>query len=246
MIIVNADDWGRSRAETDAAYSCFAENRINSVSAMVFMDDSERAAVLANSNRMDVGLHLNLNQPFTQNAQSVSVRECHTRVVSFMARHKYAQLFYNPFLKKALQCVYAAQVDEFCRLYGRSPSHVDGHQHRHLCTNMLMDEIIPAGQRVRRSFTFRPGEKSLANRLYRLWVDKRLCRRYVLTDYFFALSRCLQSGSLERVFQLGQSAKVELMTHPAEISEFEYLTSERHLQLLSRTKTGTFAMLSRQ
>jgi hypothetical protein len=35
---------GRSSAKTDAALECYKHGRITSVSAMVFMDDSERAA----------------------------------------------------------------------------------------------------------------------------------------------------------------------------------------------------------
>jgi predicted glycoside hydrolase/deacetylase ChbG (UPF0249 family) len=46
MLIINADDWGRSVAETDAALRCYREGRITSVNAMVFMQDSERAARL--------------------------------------------------------------------------------------------------------------------------------------------------------------------------------------------------------
>ena len=44
MLIINADDWGRSVAETNAALRCYEEARITSASAMVFMADSERAA----------------------------------------------------------------------------------------------------------------------------------------------------------------------------------------------------------
>ncbi|TMP94577.1 MAG: ChbG/HpnK family deacetylase [Verrucomicrobia bacterium] len=46
MLIINADDWGRSLAETDAALRCYKAGRITSVSAMAFMADSERAAEL--------------------------------------------------------------------------------------------------------------------------------------------------------------------------------------------------------
>jgi predicted glycoside hydrolase/deacetylase ChbG (UPF0249 family) len=35
MLILNADDSGRSRAETDAVLRCYQEGRIFSVSAMV-------------------------------------------------------------------------------------------------------------------------------------------------------------------------------------------------------------------
>ena len=67
MLIINADDWGRSLAETDAALECYKAGRITSVSAMVFMGDSERAAELAKENKLDVGLHLNFTDRFTAN-----------------------------------------------------------------------------------------------------------------------------------------------------------------------------------
>jgi chitin disaccharide deacetylase len=240
MLIVNADDWGRSPAETDAAYRCYAKGRIQAVTAMVFMEDSERAAGLAKTDGLDVGLHLNLNQAFAVEVKSPLAGAAHRQVVRFMARSKYAQLLYNPFLREALRCTYQAQAEEFSRLYGREPSHIDGHQHRHLCTNMLLDGLIPAGQRVRRSFSFWPGEKGAVNRAYRRWVDKRLARTYRLTDYFFSLGRCLQTASVERVFRLAGSAEVELMTHPVKALEYEYLMGEQHLHALSSVRTGRF------
>ena len=64
MLIVNADDWGGWKSATDAALACYKAGRINSVSAMVFMEDSERAAELAQADGLDVGLHLNFTTPF--------------------------------------------------------------------------------------------------------------------------------------------------------------------------------------
>jgi predicted glycoside hydrolase/deacetylase ChbG (UPF0249 family) len=46
MLIVNADDWGRNRDATDRSLECHRNGRITTVSAMVFMEDSERAADL--------------------------------------------------------------------------------------------------------------------------------------------------------------------------------------------------------
>ena len=77
---INADDWGRSRAETDAAWSCYEQGRITSVSAMVFMEDSERAAELANDAGIDAGLHLNLTQRFSGGMSVRSLSEQHDRV----------------------------------------------------------------------------------------------------------------------------------------------------------------------
>src|SRR5438046_2805006 len=139
MIIINADDWGRSAEETDAALACYRAGRISSVSAMVFMKDSERAAALAAKHDLDVGLHLNLNLHLTGKVPCPTLAKYHNRIVKFMGVGKYTQLLYHPFLRKEFRFVYQAQMDEFVRLYRTMPTHIDGHQHRHLCTNMVLD-----------------------------------------------------------------------------------------------------------
>ena len=241
MIIVNADDLGRSRPETDAALSCHARGRITSATAMMFMADSERAAAVARSNGLDVGLHVNLDEAFTAPGVSPSLRKLHESIVRVMLRGKYSPWFYHPFLSRKIHAVYQAQEEEFIRLYGKPPSHVDGHRHRHLCTNMLIDRVIPAGYQVRRSFTFYRGEKGFANRLYRAWVDKRLACRYRLTDGFFCLRQSLQTKRLERVIELSKTARVELMTHPHNAMEFEFLMSDDFTRQFQGTKLATFA-----
>src|SRR5262245_6224862 len=132
MIIINADDFGRSRDETDAVIACYTAARITSTTAMVFMQDSERAADVANRLGMDVGLHLNLTQRFTGPGVAERLQQSHERVVRFLTASKYALLVYNPFLRRQFRDVIDAQVFEFERLYGRQPSHIDGHQHQHL------------------------------------------------------------------------------------------------------------------
>src|SRR5438034_1420630 len=100
MLIVNADDWGRSQAETDAALACYARRRITSVAAMVCMEDSARAAELAKEAGIDVGLHLNLIQEFTGTKPAPGVLESHNRVCRFLKQGKYTLLLYSPFLRK--------------------------------------------------------------------------------------------------------------------------------------------------
>ncbi len=111
MLIINADDWGRSRAETDAALSCYREGRISSATAMVFMEDSERAAALARSSAIPLGLHLNLVQEFTGNSVPADLRKDHNQLCRFLKRGKYEFLLYNPFLRNQFRRVYQAQVD---------------------------------------------------------------------------------------------------------------------------------------
>ena len=243
MIIINADDWGRCREETDAALSCYEAGRITSVSAMVFMEDSERAAELAKGVGLDVGLHLNLSQRYNGHVGSARVTDAQERIVRFMTRSKYSVLFYHPFLRTQFGGVYQAQVDEFLRLYGKPPSHVDGHQHKHLCANMLIDEVIPRGQRVRRSFSFWPGEKGLVNRGYRSVVDEWLHRRYRITDSFFSLELCLKTKRLMRVAQLAKVSELELMTHPANAVEYAHLMGSVYGAMLEDLKKGSHANL---
>ena len=243
MIIINADDWGSTRAETDAALSCYAKGRITSVTAMVFMEDSVRAAQLAKESGIDVGLHLNLSQQFTEKSCEETLREYHARICGFLCSSKYAGVLYNPALRKQFRAVYEAQVGEFIRLYGKQPSHIDGHHHLHLCANMMLDRIIPAGNGVRRNFSFRPEEKGFLNRTYRRLVDRRLARRYRLTDYFFSLSQSLSSGNLARIAELAKATRVEVMTHPVKAHEYRYLMSEDHLALLSNLEKGTYSSL---
>jgi len=230
MLIINADDWGGWEKATDAALACQRAGRITSVTAMVFMKDSERAAELAIKHGLDVGLHLNLNQSYSGMVLDGEKRKNHERLVRFLSRNKYSQLLYNPFLRKCFRTDYTAQLEEFQRLYGKAPSHIDGHQHKHLCANMLVDRVIGKGQKVRRNFSFWPGEKSLLNRTYRRLVDQWLARTYRLVDYFFSLEQCLKSKRLGRVAELARIANVELMTHPEKTPEYNFLMGEDFLQ----------------
>jgi predicted glycoside hydrolase/deacetylase ChbG (UPF0249 family) len=242
VIIVNADDYGRSRTETDLILACYAHGRITSASAMVFMSDSSRSAELARAAGIDLGLHLNLSQRFAGEATPI-LRDCHDRVVRFLTSSKYSLLLYNPALRDAFRYVYQAQLDEFVRLYGRFPSHVDGHQHRHLCTNIVLDGIIAPDTAVRRSFSFWPGEKSWFNRTYRSALDRVLKRRYRVTDFFFSLRQCLQANRLQRVFDLSTAATVELMTHPLDAEEYDYLMSDEYQAALKQLEAGTYQSL---
>jgi len=242
MLIINADDWGRSRTETHAALRCYQEGRVTSVSAMVFMEDSERAAELAKENELDVGLHVNFAEAFTGRNYPDKLRQYHGRTISYLMGNKYAQLVYNPILRKEFAYSYTAQSEEFVRLFGRPPSHIDGHHHMHLCANMLLTNMIPAGMKMRRNFSFSPGEKSLLNRTYRGLVDRWLARRYRLPDYFFDLTQCIREKKLERVWALAKSNKVELMTHPVVQTESDYLMSDDFLTMLERLETGSCAL----
>ena len=162
MLIINADDFGRSVAETDAALQVLPAGRLTSLSAMVFMADSERAAELAKGEKeLDVGLHLNFTERFTGKNKCAKLTDYQNRLAIYLGRNKYSQLFYNPLLRRAFSYSCKAQVEEFTRLFGKPPSHIDGHHHMHLCANLLLSNLIPAGMKIRRNFSFLPRRKEL-------------------------------------------------------------------------------------
>jgi hypothetical protein len=223
-LIVNADDWGRDATTTRCILDCVRLGTVTAVSAMVFMEDSERAAALALEHGVDAGLHLNFTEAFTAPGGRHDLVERHRRVVAYLRRHRLAQLVFNPGLMRSFEYVVAAQLDEYRRLFGAAPARLDGHHHMHLCANVLLQELLPAGARVRRNFSFRSGEKSALNRAYRRFVDGRLARRHRLTDYLFPLPPLEPADRLQRIFSLARTHVVELETHPVNPDEYGFLT----------------------
>jgi predicted glycoside hydrolase/deacetylase ChbG (UPF0249 family) len=207
---------------------------------MVYMADSERAAELAHAQGLPVGLHLNLYEPFS-GLTGPRLRLSQERVCRFLHSHKYALLLYHPLLVGDFARVVEAQLAEFRRLYGREPEHIDGHHHMHLCTNVLRQGLLPEGVRVRRSFSFAQGEKSLLNRRYRAWVDRRLGEHHRLVDHFFSLSQLLDGARLHAVTTLGLDSDVELMTHPAWSHEYKYLMGDAFAAVLQARQVNKSA-----
>jgi chitin disaccharide deacetylase len=223
-LIINADDWGRDRITTDRTLDCVLRNSISSVSGMVFMEDSTRAANFAREHRVDTGLHLNFTSPFSgENCPSV-LADHQRRISRYLLGHRFAQLFFHPLLQKSFEYVVRHQLDEFRRLYGSAPQRIDGHHHMHLCANVVMGKLLPARTIARRNFSFQAGEKSVANRLYRRVLDRKLARRHRLTDFLFNLEPMENAGRLDAIFSLSRKFVVELETHPASSNEFLFLT----------------------
>jgi len=222
LLIVNADDWGRDLRTTQMMHDCVRRGSVSSVSAMLFMEDSERAAEVARKEGIDAGLHLNFTTPFSGHPGSMLVMH-QEKLTRYLRRHRLSQVLYNPGLKDSFAYVAAAQIDEYRRLYGADPHTVDGHHHMHLCENVLAQRLIPAGTLVRRNFSFQPGEKGRVNRAYRTFVDRRLERRHNTVDYLFNLNP-LEPTRLRRIFDLAREFVVELETHPVDAAEYRFLT----------------------
>lgn len=225
LLIINADDWGRDQETSDKIFECVAHRTVSSVSAMVFMADSERAAVVARERSVDAGLHLNLSLAFSTPECPSTLLEHQRRLAVYLLKHPLARVIYHPGLQGSFEYVVKGQLDEFERLYGSAPERIDGHHHLHLCANVLLARLLPPGTIVRRNFHFEPGEKSLVNRFYRKAVDARLARRHRLVDFLFPLAPLEPRGRLERLCTLARKSVVEVETHPVNADERSFLTS---------------------
>lgn len=205
---------------------------------MVFMEDSERAAGLASEHSIDCGLHLNFTTTFSRPGASAFLLAHQDRIGRFLLRSPFAQILFHPGLAESFRYVVAAQIDEFRRLYGKDPDRIDGHHHMHLCANVMFGKLIPAEIIVRRSFSFRPGEKSWMNRAYRSWVDGRLKRRHHLVDFLFSIVPAMRQGSLQTIVSLARHSIVELETHPVNPEEYQLLTSSELFRHLAATRVA--------
>jgi hypothetical protein len=224
LLIINADDWGRDGRTTRSISDCLERKAVSSVSAMVLMEDSERAAALAHERGIDTGLHLNFTTPFSASGCPPRLRAHQLQLSRYLRRHRFARVVFNPGLMRSFDYVVQAQLDEFRRLYGGNLERVDGHHHMHLCANALYGGLLPAGATARRNFSFQPGEKGAWNRFYRWLTDRILARRNRTGDFFFSLSP-LEPRRLRRIFSLASRFVVEVETHPVKPDEYRFLHS---------------------
>lgn len=244
FLIVNADDWGRDSQTTRMILDCVTQGAVSSVSAMVFMEDSERAAAIARERGVDAGLHLNFTAPFSAGQCSAVLIERQRRLARHLRRHRFAQMVFHPGLMGAFEYVVKSQIDEYARLYGTRPTRLDGHHHMHLCANVLLQRLLPAGTLVRRNFSFQAGEKGAHNRLYRRFVDGLLGRRHQLADYLFNLVPLADTDRLQRILTLARGSVVELETHPVAPDEYEFLTGGEFFRRLGDVRVAPASMLS--
>lgn len=228
-VIVNADDWGQDAETTDRSLECALRGTISSVSAMVFMKDSQRAASIAAAHHVDTGLHLNLTDSFSGPECPGSLAEHQRKIMRFLRSHRLAQVVYNPLLARSFDYSVRAQLEEYRRLFGAPVKRVDGHHHMHLCANVVAQKLLPAGAIVRRNFSFWPGEKSFANRAYRHWQDRRLALRHRLADYLFPLSALEVEDKKKRIVALTRRFNVEIETHPVNAEESSVLNDEQFM-----------------
>lgn len=247
LLIVNADDWGGHPGATDAIARCFEAGAITSATAMVWMSDSERAADLARERSWPLGLHLNLTQPFDAEASvPPEIRARQRRLTEAFADLPRMRSTYRPGIRRELRQAILDQLARFHELYGRAPTHVDGHQHVHICPNVLLAGALERGTRIRSTQTL-PAGSGPAKRLFRRVRRRLIARRFASPRHLFAINRLapeLGGGGLSRALALADRMPIEIMVHPDRPAEMELLSSPRWLDLVRGRPLGSFADLA--
>jgi predicted glycoside hydrolase/deacetylase ChbG (UPF0249 family) len=213
---------------------------------MLFMADSERAARLAVEGGYPVGLHLNLTEAFLADGLDGGVRERQARLVRHFAGPKWRMWGFSARHYAEIERAITDQLTEFRRLYGREPSHLDGHHHVHQSLSVLLARTLPRGAKMRPSFTFASGEKSVANRAFRAALNRAMLARFATPRYFFAIEDIhpqLGGGGLEERLALAGGSTVEVMTHPGYARERSILLSPAWRALVGARRVGGYADL---
>jgi predicted glycoside hydrolase/deacetylase ChbG (UPF0249 family) len=131
VLIVNADDFGLSSGVNRGIARAHDEGIVTSASAMVRQDAIEEAAQLARARpRLSVGLHIDLSEWVYRDGEWVPLYEV------VVAEDE-----------AAVEAEVAAQLAGFVSLFGRQPTHIDSHQHRHL-DDPVRSVVVDVGRRL--------------------------------------------------------------------------------------------------
>jgi len=247
LLIVNADDLGLDRMTTDSILDCFHAGAISSATALVWMEDSDRAAELASSAGLPVGLHLNLIEPFSATDVPEPVAATQRRVVDRLRRSAFGAHLYHPAWSADFERCISDQLSRFDELYGRAPTHVDGHRHMHLVGNALLARALGPVRRYRRPVNRRPAESRAYKRAFNAALARAMRPRFVTTE------RCVSIRALDPVLggapsngelALARDRSVEVMVHPGWEDERAVLLAHDWRDRLASFRLGSYADLA--
>jgi len=131
-LIVNADDFGLSEGVNRGIVEAHRRGIVTSASLMVHAPASAEASALARENpELGVGLHIDMGAWVWRDGRWVAL---HERVAAGDARGAAAEL--------------DAQLSLFTELTGRSPDHLDSHQHVHRLRPELAEAVVAVAARL--------------------------------------------------------------------------------------------------
>lgn len=245
ILIVNADDFGRTRVASDLTMECFAAGQLSSATAMVYMDDSERGAALAREVDLPAGLHLNFTEPFTSKETPGKVRERQADACRTLGdRLRLRSWSYDPRIATLVDDAIRDQLERFEALFEGPPTHVDGHNHVQVCPNVTKAPSL-SGDKLRNALWSWPSERT-AMAFARAARRLLTARKFLTTRYFLDISELgLLEGRSWAASRLDPSrhTSVEVMCHPAFDHELTALRSPAWATALSELPLGSYREL---
>ncbi|HZO05224.1 MAG TPA: ChbG/HpnK family deacetylase [Solirubrobacterales bacterium] len=246
LLILNADDWGYDDPTTAAIVDCYERGGLTSTTQMAFMRGTDAAARVAERvPGLGIGLHLNLVEAYTDPNTPADVRERQRSLIEHARLLRLRRWVYDPFVKDTINQVIADQFRQFIALYGRMPTHVDGHHHCHLAANVLLSPAMPKGTKIRNALSDAHFSNPLTNGL-RLAREKLIERRFRTTDYFVSIETTwpgLAGPVPPDKLELARTQSIEVMLHPIFDRELEPLASPEWLDAVAAMPTGTYGDL---
>lgn len=240
LLIVNADDYGYDREATDLTIACFRAGQLSSATTMVHMGDDARAAELAREHELPTGLHLNLTEPFAGASAPEPARERQRAACGIFGGSgmRLRAWTYDPRIQTLVEDAVRDQVERFRELHGREPTHVDGHNHVHVCPNVAR---ALRGFKLRNALWSWPSVRSAMGRA-RAARRVLTARRALTTRYFLDVAELGAQSQEERERRLGLSraTSVEVMNHPRFGHELAALTAPGWATTLAGLPLGSY------
>jgi predicted glycoside hydrolase/deacetylase ChbG (UPF0249 family) len=245
LLIVNADDFGHDESATDLTIECFRQGAITSATAMVHMQDSERAADRAREAGLPTGLHINFTEEFTGAAIPDAVRRRQAEACSTMNSHLGIRRWtYDPRIQGLIGSAIKDQLERYETLFGGPPTHVDGHNHVHVCPNVAVVKDIARFKRRNALWSW-PNVHTLGARARSL---RRIATapHALTTRFFFDISRLPTEdpGKLAGELSRARTASVEVMAHPAFDHERRALQGTVWAETLAALPLGSYRDLT--
>jgi len=234
VLIANADDLGASPRVTKAILECVDAGAISSISAMVWMHGTSRAADEVRGRGLPIGLHLNLTMPFDDPDVPGGPMERQRLLTTLLTKDSWMEPPDLSGVESVVHTAVAEQLAEFRARFGE-PTHIDGHHHVHL--NGAVLEAVPADLPVRAV----PRQPAAALDEPGAW-ERTLRRRFVTPDLSLALEQLhpgAEGPGLE-VLQLARDRTVEVVAHPAQPADRELLLSDEWRAAVAGLALGSY------
>lgn len=246
LLIVNADDFGHDREATDLTIACFGAGQITSATTMMRMADSRRAAELGLEHDLPTGLHLNFTEPYDGAEVPAAERERQLNACRIFGDGglRLRSWTYDPRISRLVEDAIRDQLEQFRILFGREPTHVDGHNHVQVCPNVAGAKAL-TGYKLRNALWSWPSTRT-AMGVARALRRGLTAHRFTTTRYFLDVAelRKLSRPDLTARLAIADSASVEVMAHPGFGHELEALRDPTWASAIAPLPLGSYRDLT--